>query len=97
MAQMVRKQFYISRRQEQQLKRLAQERGVSEAELVRQAIDRQLGPVFGEVRPDADAWAEARDFMLSLGDRPLEGIEPLHWDRDDLYEGRFTEDDGCSG
>ena len=38
MSEMVRKQFYIHKRQQILLKRLSQARGVSEAEIVRQAI-----------------------------------------------------------
>ena len=36
---MVRKQIYLPRRQNQLLKRLAKQRGVSEAEVIRQALD----------------------------------------------------------
>jgi len=38
---MVRKQVYIHQRQEATLKRLARQRGLSEAEIIRQAIDRE--------------------------------------------------------
>ena len=37
---MLRKQLYLSRDQDRKLKRLASRRGVTEAEIVRQAIDR---------------------------------------------------------
>jgi hypothetical protein len=43
MAQMVRKQIYIEKRQDALLKRQAKLRGVSAAELIREAIDRQIG------------------------------------------------------
>jgi len=39
---MVRMQFYIYKRQNDLLKRLAQRRGVSEAEIIRQAIDHEI-------------------------------------------------------
>ena len=39
MTQMLRKQIYIPKRQQVQLKRLAKARGVSEAEVIRQAIE----------------------------------------------------------
>lgn len=42
MTRMARKQIDISQRQQVQLKRLAKARGVSEAELIRQAIKREL-------------------------------------------------------
>lgn len=41
MTEMMRKQFYINRRQEALLKRLARLRGISESEIVRRAIDRE--------------------------------------------------------
>ena len=41
MSDMVRKQFYIHKRQQLLLRRLSQARGVSEAEIVRQAIERE--------------------------------------------------------
>jgi hypothetical protein len=39
---MTRKPIYISERQQVQLKRLATVRGVSEAEVIRQAIEQEL-------------------------------------------------------
>ncbi len=41
MAEMVRKQIYIQERHERLLKRISKARGVSEAELIRQAIERE--------------------------------------------------------
>jgi len=41
MSNMVRKQIYINRRQQALLKRLSEQRGISEAEIIRQAIDRE--------------------------------------------------------
>ena len=41
MVQMVRKQIYIQERQGQLLRRISKARGVSEAELIRQAIERE--------------------------------------------------------
>jgi len=40
MATKVRKQIYIDAEQEAALKRLAKDKGISEAEIIRQAIDR---------------------------------------------------------
>lgn len=40
--QMVRKQFYISKRQDALLKQRAKQRGVSEAEVIRQAIEHEI-------------------------------------------------------
>ncbi len=47
MTRMLRKQIYIEKRQRALLKRLAKKCGVSEAEIIRQAIDHETlgGPV----------------------------------------------------
>jgi len=50
MSQMMRKQIYIQKRQQILLKRLARARGVSEAEIIRQAIEGMPeGPIMGKV------------------------------------------------
>jgi hypothetical protein len=87
---MVRKQIYIEPRQDALLKRLAELRSVSEAELIRSAIDRQLN---GEVQPpppDPVAWEEAHQFMMELRARgPIEG-RARAWVRENLYEERMS-------
>jgi len=88
MVQMVRKQVYIQRQQEAALKRLSKSRGLSEAELIRQAIDRQAGSVAAPFVSDADAWEEAHTFMLALRDRTAVTDQPRNWRREDLYEDR---------
>jgi hypothetical protein len=88
MVQMVRKQVYIQRQQEIALKRLSKNRGLSEAELIRQAIDRQAGSATAPFIPDADAWEEAHAFMLALRDREAVTGRPRDWRREDLYEDR---------
>ena len=60
MAGMVRKQIYSEPRQEVLLKQAAKRLSVSEAKLIRLAIDRQLGS--GELQllpPDPVAWEQA--------------------------------------
>jgi hypothetical protein len=88
MVQMIRKQVYIQRQQEAALKRLSKSRGLSEAELIRQAIDRQAGSVAAPFVSDADAWEEAHTFMLALRDRTAVTDQPRNWRREDLYEDR---------
>jgi hypothetical protein len=87
---MARKQIYIEGRQEALLKPMAQARGVSEAELIRLAIDQQMDGVLSRSMPtDRDAWEQARHFMLALRALgPLEG-QARSWKREDLYEGRL--------
>lgn len=88
MCAMIRKQVYIDRRQESILKRLARRLGVTEAELIRRAIDAQLGSATTTALPlDPVAWDEARAFMLAraaLGAVP----GPRTWKRDEIYEER---------
>jgi len=84
MTKMVRKQVYIEPRQEALLKRLAQETGAKEAEIIRQAIDRQA-QTFLFPRRDLRAWQEERDFINRLIQQgPLPGGR--RWRREDLYE-----------
>ena len=88
MAQMVRKQVYIEKRQELLLKRLARRRGVSEAEIIRQAIDQQAQSAASQpMPPDAQALAAVFQFALERR-RAGEGGKAYHWRRDDAYEER---------
>jgi hypothetical protein len=84
MTRMMRKQVYIEPRQEALLKRLARETGATEAEIIRQAIDRQA-KTFLVSRRDLSAWQEERDFINQLIQQgPLPGGR--RWRREDLYE-----------
>jgi len=90
MANMVRKQIYIEPQQEALLKRLAEDHGVSEAELIRQAIDHRVGQGEAYMAPDSRAWEEAYRFMRALqagGPVPERGRA---WKREDLYEERLN-------
>ena len=84
MATRVRKQVYIDAQQEVLLKRLAAELGLSEAEIVRQAIDRRASEVTVEV-PDPEAWARERAFIEELMQRPVVAGGRT-WTRDDLHD-----------
>ena len=57
MATKVRKQIYIESYQETILKRVADDTGISEAEFIRQAIDRHA-QLFQQSRPDFEIWEE---------------------------------------
>ena len=86
--QMVRKQIYISRRQERLLKHLSQALGVSEAEFIRQALDNNLsGDASHPVVPEAQAAALDAVIALARSNRDLPG-EPLRWQRAELYAER---------
>lgn len=95
MAQMIRKQIYLAKRQEALLRRLAKTRGVSEAELIRQAIDQQMVSAAAQpLPPDPEAWERARAFMLSLQARGPVANQRRSWKREDVYaerEGRYAE------
>jgi len=86
MPQKVRKQIYIEPPQNAALKRLAQARGVTQAEVVRRAIERETGTQNKILpRPDPGAWDEARSFIVSLMERgPVSGRRK--WKREDLYD-----------
>ena len=90
MTQMIRKQIYIQKRQELLLKRMAKARGVSEAEIIREAIDQQIGGnVTRAQHPDPEAFQKAYQHMLAR--RSLAGAEPYEWRRDDAYEERLEQ------
>jgi len=82
---MIRKQIYIERRHENLLKRLAQRLGCSEAELIRQALDRSLGSDVIPGAPDLEVWKREKAFIRRLiAQGPLAGRR--RWTRDELYE-----------
>ena len=90
MSEMVRKQIYISRRQQALLKRLAKQRGLSEAEIIRQAIDREAVKTSARIELSSqEAWDKAYQFMLSLRERAGLFKEPYRWNREELYEERL--------
>jgi hypothetical protein len=87
-ATMIRKQIYIARRQEQVLKRLSRARNVSEAAVIREAIDRQADAVIAmPVALDATAWDEALLFMSRRSGR--RAAKPRHVRREDAYADRL--------
>jgi hypothetical protein len=88
MTQMVRKQIYIDKRQKAQLKRAAKARGTSEAELIRQAIDRQLAGGGAGLPHDVAAWERAVALMRSLQAQGPLPNRHRSWTRDELYDER---------
>ncbi len=98
MAQMLRKQIYIEKRQRTLLKRLAKKRGVSEAEIIRQAIDHEAGGGSGlALPPDHEAWEEALAFMKALQARGPLPDQRRTWKREDAYEERLSRYDRRAG
>ena len=87
MAEMVRKQIYIEERHERLLKRISKTRGVSEAELIRQAIERETVGERPLLSPDQEAWDKILCFAKSR--KALRsGPRPYRWNRLDAYEER---------
>ncbi len=90
MTQMIRKQIYIQKRQQTLLKRLAKARGTSEAEIIRQAIEREARTgTQQQTQPDPTALDELIQFALS---RRKHGVtaEPYQWNRADAYDERLS-------
>jgi len=83
-AKMVRKQIYLFPAQNLALRRLAKERGVSEAEVIRQALERELAVEATAGRDSEAAWASILQFIRS---RRSSGAA-LQWNRQELYEER---------
>lgn len=93
MTDMVRKQIYIHRRHADWINRLAEARGVSEAEVVRQAIERE---VTGASSRAATGNLQALEAVIAFANI-RRGIAadgtPYQWRREDAYderEARFT-------
>jgi hypothetical protein len=88
MSEMVRKQIYITRRQEALLKRLARLRGLSEAEIIRRAIDREAE----QTRPfntlfDHSAWEAILKLVEERKNLGIQG-KPYQWNRQEIYQDR---------
>lgn len=88
MAQMVRKQVYIEPRQEASLKRLARILDLTEAEIIRQALDQQTSALQRGTR-DMEAWEREKAFIAQ---RMAEGPETnsRRWRRGEIYEERLS-------
>ena len=85
--QMIRKQIYIQKRQDILLKRISKVRGVSEAEVIRQAIEREIsGTVSQPLLADRQAWEQVLAFLEDR--KSLGSGEAYQWNRQDAYEGR---------
>ena len=86
---MVRKQIYLHRRQNQTLKRLAKQRGTSEAEVIRQALEREAALSVPSVHDSHKALEKIFAYVESLRKRPefMQG-KPYTFNRDELYEER---------
>ena len=88
MAHMIRKQVYIEPRQDAILKRLARTLGLTEAELVRRAIDQQGAATPAGMR-DLAAWEREKSFIAQrMAAGPVSSQR--RWRREDVYEERLS-------
>jgi len=87
MARLIRKQVYIAARHERALKRLSKERGVPEAELIREGIER-VAAAPARRGDDKSWWEREQRFIrrrLTL-EVPQTGRA---WTREELYKERL--------
>lgn len=86
---MVRKQVYIYPHQEARLRAMAVAQLVSEADLIRQAVDTFLGQpqtaVSNPLPLDEAAWQEILASFAAVRERSLPGA-PHRWTREDYYD-----------
>jgi 5-formyltetrahydrofolate cyclo-ligase len=95
---MVRKQIYLPKQQNQTLKRLAKQRGISEAEVIRQALDREAELAVPVVHDSHKALENIFAYVESLRNRPeFMQSKPYKFNREELYkerESRWVEPKG---
>ena len=87
MSRKVRKQIYIEPDQETALKQFAERTGLSEAEVIRQAINWHIQQARSSQPfvPDPQAWERARKLMEKImAQGPTPGGRT--WRREDLYD-----------
>jgi hypothetical protein len=85
MSTMVRKQVYIEPQQEVALKQWSMESGLSEAEIIRQAIEQWLKEQARQQQHILAAWQAEKAFIADL---MAQGVVPggRTWKREDLYD-----------
>lgn len=87
MARMVRKQIYLEPHQEQRLKTLSRLLQVSEAELIRRALDLYLFDTL-MTRSRLALWEQEKAFIQEwMAQGPVPGGRT--WTREELYEERL--------
>ena len=90
MPQMIRKQVYLEQRHDRMLKRRAKQRGVTEAEIIREALDSvEIRGGGKQAGGDSAAAQKALAFMRSLAARRRKGPAGRTWTRESLYEARI--------
>lgn len=85
MSDLIRKQLYITRSQEKMLKIKAKEMGLTEAEIVREAIDKAAYRV-EYPRNSVEKWQEELSFINELIANRQVDQKKRTWKRKDLYD-----------
>ena len=83
---MIRKQIYLPRRQNQFIKRRAKQQGITEAEVIRQALDRDERLSAPLTRPDTSGWEQIQRFVQERQAKYAGKGKPVRWNRQELYE-----------
>jgi hypothetical protein len=83
---MMRKQLYIPKRLNLFLKRAARQRGVSESEVIRQALERDEKAATYPLSDSADGWEKIRRFVKERQMNYSGQGKPVQWNRQELYE-----------
>jgi hypothetical protein len=93
---MIRKQIYLEAHHQESVRSLSASIGISEAEVIRRAIDHELGPrpsgASTGAHPDPAAWNRALNLMRST-QRKRKGskkVKSRKWSRKELYEDRLS-------
>ena len=87
---MIRKQVYLEERQDLVLKHRARQRGVTEAEIIREALDHaEVGGNRAGHLSDPAAGRKALSFMRSLTRRSRKAPAGRGWTRESLYDERI--------
>jgi hypothetical protein len=87
---MIRKQIRITSHQAAKIRRLAELRGTSEAQIIRWALDQQIRAETAHALPlGPQAWQEARRFMLELRVNASHAMTDGIDNREDLYAERM--------
>lgn len=82
---MIRKQIYITEENEAFLKQLASQRGVNEAEIVREALE-QMRENIAETDRRTAAWADIEAAIAEINAAGDGKGSAYTWKRDDAYE-----------
>ncbi|MBI4595150.1 MAG: hypothetical protein HY730_02100 [Candidatus Tectomicrobia bacterium] len=88
MMQMIRKQIYIETLQDEIIKERARLLGITEAEVIRRAIDRQVNVLPSHIR-DLEAWAREKEFISRrMSGAPVS--KSRRFRKDEIYEERLN-------